>query len=875
MRRHMTVGLLLACVLLLVGLAPTGAAARTRPATPSDKDGNKIFDDLDRVIKDKSPGHHLEVVALFSEGSSEEEASDAARAVGHFRTIYEYEHLSGVVAEMTVGQIRSLAARSETLQIQHNSRLDFAMETARAAFGVDKALADFGHDGNNENSLICPGLKSYCRDDVVVAVLDTGIYWGHPDLNDGKVIANQDCASGDCMNLSGVDTNGHGTHVSSIIAGEGEANPAYRGVAPGAALVNVRIGSSYSTTVGALDAGIEWTIANRELYSIDVMNMSLNGNNPSDGTESSARLANLAAAAGILPVASAGNRGPNNGTTSYPGSAKFALQVGNMADPQDPVAGYPPGFTLNWLSGRGPTLDGRTKPDIVAPGTDITAAYITSNQYETLTGTSMSSPFAAGAAALLLDANPALASGGTACDATDTSAECADGVVDSTMNTRLKDTLTSTAVDFGPPGPDNDYGHGRLDVYAAVDAASPQVGTGGPVVPAHTFAQGTLAGSGATSNHTIEVTGTDAPIAVTLLWSRATGLTTPDFDLVLLGPSGNEVATEAMTNNWRTEVLDYIPTTTGTYTIRVRSAAGSGAYWLDASFPGAQIVPPSQPPATPAGLTATAQSASRIDLSWGDVAQESGYKIERSADGLTGWTGVGTTQADVTTFSNTGLTSTTTYHYRVIATNSVGDSAPSNVASATTHSAPAAPTNVVATAQSSTQINVSWSDVATETGYKVQRSATGTSGWSQIGTTTAGVTSFTNTGLSANTTYYYRVIAFNNAGDSPPSNVASAKTLADTVAPTTPTNLKAANGKLKITLTWNASTDAGGSGLAGYKIFRSTTSTGAYTQIATSTTTSYVDTAVSKGKTYWYYVQAYDGAGNNSAASAKVSGKPT
>lgn len=872
MRRRMTLGLSLACFLVLMAGIPAGAATKTGGGP--DKDNNKIFDDLDRVIKDRQASDRVEVIALFSEASSDQAVDDASRAVGNFRTIYEYDNLSGVVAEMTVGQVRSLAARAGTVQIQHNSQIDFSLDTARAAFGVDKAVAEFGHDGNNEQSLTCPGARQYCKDDVVIAILDTGIYWGHQDLDGGKVIASQDCASGDCMNLSGVDTNGHGTHVASIAAGDGDANPAHRGVAPGAALVNVRVGSGFSTTIGALDAGIEWTIANQELYGIDVMNMSLNGSNPSNGTESTARLANLAAAAGILPVASAGNRGPDNGTTSYPGAAKYALQVGNMADPLDLDHAYPAGFSLTWSSGRGPTLDGRVKPDVVAPGTDIIAASLSANEYVTRGGTSMASPFAAGAAALALDANPTLGTRGTACDPADTSAECADGVIDSTMDTSLKNALTSTAVDFGTPGPDNDYGHGRLDVYAAIDAASPQEGTGGPSLPAHTHFDGILSGSGATSDHQIVVTDTSAPIAATLLWNRAAGITTPDFDLALLDPSGSQVVTEGLSNNWRHEVMDFVPTVTGTYTVRVKSVSGAGTYGLDVSFPGTPPAPPTTPPDTPTGVNAVARSGSQIDVSWSDVSQESGYKVERSPNGTDGWAVVGTPAANVTSFSDVGLSGSTTYYYRVTASNEIGDSAPSNVVSARTLGIPAAPATLAATARSTTQIDLNWSNVSEENGYKVQRSTASTGPWSQIGTTAANVTIFANTGLVNNTTYYYRVIAYNSVGDSPPSPIASAKT-GDVTAPSVPTGLRTTPARGKVTLNWNVSTDSGGSGLAGYKVWRATAAAGPFTMIATTTKATYANTGLLKGKTYWYYVTAYDKAGNTSAPSATVTGVPT
>lgn len=786
MRRFLI--LVTAIVLGTATLIQLTGTASAGPRRAGDQNNNKIFDDLDRAIKDRSSNERLEVIALFSGGSSESQITEAKQDVGPFRTIYEYETMAGVAAEMTVGQIRSLAARSETVQIQRNSQVEFALDTARAAFGVDKAVADFGQDGNNEQSLICPEAKNYCKDDVTVAVLDTGIYWGHEDLNDGQVIGKTSCVDGTCRASSAVDGNGHGTHVSSIIAGQGDVDPAYRGVAPGAALVAVQVGFSFSTSVAALDAGIEWTIANRDTYGIDVMNMSLNSSNPSDGTESTARLTNRAAAAGILPVAAAGNRGPEMGTVGFPSSAKYSMSVGAMADPLDPLPYYPAGFGLAFISGRGPTLDGRIKPDVAAPGVDITAAALSTDpngQYRDSSGTSMSSPFAAGAAALALDANPALATSGVACDPVDTSVECNDGVIDASMNMALKDVITSTAVDFGPIGRDNHYGYGRLDVYAAIDAASAQVGSGGPPVPHHTFTEDSLPGTGAIDRHTISVTGTDWPIAVTLMVPGAIRTSTrkgfvinPDFAISLLDPSGAQVATSPVTNMAQ-ESLSFRPTAPGDYTLKVTSVSGGGSYWFDASFDGS---PPTTPPAAPGGLSATA-SSSDISLNWGDVSTEAGYKVQRSLDGST---------------------------------------------------------------------------------------------WTEIGATSAGVTTYKDTAVAASTTYYYRVLAHNAAGESDPSNTASATTPApDGTAPTAPATLSATSGKGKVSLAWGASTDTGGSGLAGYKVYRSTTgSTGAFSQIAAPTSTSYVDTAVSRGQTYWYYVKAYDNAGNYSAASPLRSGKP-
>jgi hypothetical protein len=130
--------------------------------------------------------------------------------------------------------------------------------------------------------------------------------------------------------------------------------------------------------------------------------------------------------------------------------------------------------------------------------------------------------------------------------------------------------------------------------------------------------------------------------------------------------------------------------------------------------------------------------------------------------------------------------STGTYHVRV---QSVAE--PTAVATAvvvvTTApiAAPAAPTGAVASSPSSTSIQVSWTDNATnETGYLVERSASSSSGFAQVGTAAANATSYTDAGLTASTTYYYRVRATNAGGQSAYSNVASATTQASSPPPT-------------------------------------------------------------------------------------------
>ena len=188
-------------------------------------------------------------------------------------------------------------------------------------------------------------------------------------------------------------------------------------------------------------------------------------------------------------------------------------------------------------------------------------------------------------------------------------------------------------------------------------------------------------------------------------------------------------------------------------------------------------------PAIPTAVTASAVSSTAISIGWTDVAAETGYRVERSADGATGWNQLGTTAGGLTTYGDTGLQQGTTYFYRVVAMNAVGESRPSDVASATTGTDPASPTVVTANSLTSSSIGLNWADVASETGYRVERSADGVSGWVVLTTTGQDVTSYTDAGLQAGTTYYYRVFATNAGGDSPSSDVVSATTGLDNPSP--------------------------------------------------------------------------------------------
>ncbi|MVM39318.1 hypothetical protein GO730_20040 [Spirosoma sp. HMF3257] len=184
------------------------------------------------------------------------------------------------------------------------------------------------------------------------------------------------------------------------------------------------------------------------------------------------------------------------------------------------------------------------------------------------------------------------------------------------------------------------------------------------------------------------------------------------------------------------------------------------------------------PPATPARLTATVVSFSQINLAWADLSgNESGFQLERSPNGTDSWTKIADLSADATSYSDQGLSPQTHYYYRVRAINAAGPSGYSNTADATTPvGPPAAPQSLVATAASTTQINLTWTSVATATNILIEQSPNGTDSWTQIASVAGDATTYGNAGLTQNTRYYYRIRATNASGPGPYSNVATAIT---------------------------------------------------------------------------------------------------
>jgi serine protease AprX len=560
---------LLTILLLPLVLFAATKQAQTTVATPVlyDTDGDKLAQNLNElVLKTEAP---LPVIVLLNETPSLATLTQLQTIIGKFDVKYVYDIIPGFAASLTPGQITALARDATVRQIEYDNEVHAYLGTAETWFGVTKAKSDFGVDGDRDGNP-----TSYSKNDIVVTILDTGIYPNHYDLDGGKIIGWKDFVG---SKTTPYDDNGHGTHCASIATGSGDGNPTYKGVAHAAALVGVKVlNSAGSGSTSTIISGINWVVSNKATYGIEVLSISLGSSGSSNGQDALSLACNSAVTAGIVVCVAAGNSGPAKYTIGSPAAASSVITVGAMSDCGEL------GYFLAYFSSRGPTADGRTKPEVCAPGWNITAAKAgTTNQYVTMSGTSMATPFTAGAAALMLDANPSL------------------------TPAQIKSYLMSSAQDWGPTGSDIDYGSGRLQAYDAIKLAGGYTGTG-PTVPAHVYESENLGGTGKIDIWQVNVNSTSYPIAITMIMPNWASSSNPDFDLYLYNPSGTQVA--SATGSTREDYIGYTPTVTGNYKIYVKSYAGSGSYFFDLSCANASSITLIQnqfglPPSDPATMT--------------------------------------------------------------------------------------------------------------------------------------------------------------------------------------------------------------------------------------------------------------------------------
>ncbi len=292
------------------------------------------------------------------------------------------------------------------------------------------------------------------------------------------------------------------------------------------------------------------------------------------------------------------------------------------------------------------------------------------------------------------------------------------------------------------------------------------------------------------------------------------------------------------------------------YTVLSYDAAGNASVQSAAVIAKTKVFVDVAAPSVPAGLTATPISSSQIDLRWNasiDNVAVTGYKIFRG--------GVQITVSAVANYSDKGLNASTNYSYTVLAYDAANNASAQSVAvigrtnAPPDVTAPTVPRAFAASVISDTKIDLSWTASADNVGvagYKIFRNG------SQIAV--SAVPSYSDTGLSPLTTYSYKVLAFDAAGNASSQSATVGAMTQAPAAPLSPNSLVATPRSFSsINLSWDAPT--GGSPAAGYYIYRDGI------QVATTRGRSYTDTELLLYTPYLYTVVAYDARGNISSPS--------
>jgi subtilisin family serine protease len=332
---------------------------------------------------------------------------------------------NAIVAHGTLADATALAGRAEVALVRANHVASLAAAQPAPASTVDARCSP-----GSPNNPICWNIRQIGADRVwrdfgdtgrgiTLASMDTGVRYTHPALakqyrgyrGPGGYDHNYNWFDPKGIDRAPVDSNGHGTHTTGTMVGSGSsANQPAVGVAPGAEWIAAQGCSGAVCNEIDLIAAAQWMLAPTDLDGTrprpDLRPMIINNSwAGAGGDDWYAGYVTAWRAAGMFPVFAAGNSGDGCGSIESPGDYANVLAVG-ATDERDVIASF---------SARGPTHDGRRKPDVVAPGVYsangsgiLSTGPDPNTPYFSLQGTSMATPHVSGLIALLWSANPAL-----------------------------------------------------------------------------------------------------------------------------------------------------------------------------------------------------------------------------------------------------------------------------------------------------------------------------------------------------------------------------------------------------------------------------------------------------------------------------------
>jgi subtilisin family serine protease len=534
----------------------------------------------------------------------------------------------------TLELARDLARRPEVAAIIRESI--YSIPPTQTGAGIQSVLWNIGLIGANQVwATDGNGTGS------VVASIDTGVQYNHPALvnqyrgNTGGVFnhtgnwydATNTCTAAPCDNV------GHGTHtVGTMVGSDGSVNQI--GVAPGARWIACK-GCANTTCAGsALTACAQWIMAPGG-STANRPNVVNNSWGDVGGDPWYRSYVQSWVAAGIFPAFSAGNSGPSCSTAGSPGDYVESFASG-ATDSIDNIASF---------SSRGPSTFGGVKPNVSAPGVNIYSSYPTNN-YDSMSGTSMASPHTAGSVALLWSVLP-----GYKGNIAGTKALLAGNAV-------IRGTTETCGGISAGASPNNTYGSGRLDVKRAVDA-----GKGVPVNQPPTVTITTPGADGQQFNC--------GPAAV----SFAASASDPESGTLTTAIQWSGPGTPAIGVGGSISKTFSCTTELGNQTITAQVTDAGGLSVADTVV--VNIVNVALPTA-PSGLTTTV-SGSNVTLRWTDNStNESGFYVYRRKQ-LNGkkWGAWGRIATSVTASYTDIISGKGSFQYYVSAFNTAGESAPS------------------------------------------------------------------------------------------------------------------------------------------------------------------------------------------------------